>query len=39
MSVNYKKLLHLIDERDITNAQLIHDANISVNIIAKMVNL
>lgn len=36
MAVCYKKLLHLMIERDITNAQLMRDANISANIITKL---
>ena len=36
MAVSYKKLLHLMIERDITNAQLMRDANISANIITKL---
>ena len=39
MAVSYKKLLHLMIERDITNAQLMRDANISANIITKLKNL
>lgn len=38
MAVSYKKLLHLMIERDITNAQLMRDANISANIITKLKN-
>ena len=36
MSVSYKKLLHLMVERDVTNAQLMCEANISANIISKL---
>ena len=36
MAVSYKKLLHLMIEKDITNAQLMRDANISANIITKL---
>ena len=36
MAVSYKKLLHLMIERDITNAQLMSEANISANIITKV---
>lgn len=36
MAVSYKKLLHLMIERDITNAQLMRDAHISANIITKL---
>ena len=35
MAVSYKKLLHLMIERDITNTKLMHDADISANIITK----
>lgn len=38
MSVSYKRLAHLMVERDITNAQLRRDANISANIITKIKN-
>ena len=38
MAVSYKKLLHMMIERDITNAQLMRDANISANIITKLKN-
>ena len=38
MAVSYKKLLHLMIERNITNAQLMRDANISANIITKLKN-
>ncbi len=38
MAVSYKKLLHLMIERDITNTKLMHDANISANIITKIKN-
>ena len=33
-----QKALHLMIERDITNAQLMRDANISANIITKLKN-
>ncbi len=36
MAVSYKKPLHLMIERDITNKKLMHDANISANIITKI---
>lgn len=36
MAVSYKKLLHLMIEKDVTNAQLMRDANISANIITKL---
>lgn len=32
MAVSYKRLLHLMIERDISNAQLMREANISANI-------
>lgn len=38
MSVCYKKLLHMMIERDISNAQLMRDAKISANIISKLKN-
>lgn len=38
MSVSYKKLQHLLIEKDISNAQLMRDANISANIITKVKN-
>ena len=38
MAVSYKKLLHLMIERDITNTQLMRDAQISANIITKLKN-
>lgn len=38
MVVSYKKLLHFMIERDITNTKLMHDANISANIITKIKN-
>lgn len=36
MAVSYKKLLHMMIERDISNAQLMKDARISANIISKL---
>ena len=36
MAVSYKKLLHLMIEKDITNAKLMKEANISANIIKKI---
>lgn len=36
MAVSYKKLQHLMIEKDISNAQLMKEANISANIIAKI---
>ena len=38
MAVSYKKLLHLMIERDITNTKLMYDADISANIITKIKN-
>ncbi|MCI9475839.1 MAG: helix-turn-helix transcriptional regulator [Emergencia sp.] len=38
MAVSYKKLLHLMIERDITNTKLMRDADISANIITKIKN-
>lgn len=38
MAVSYKRLLHLMIERDISNAQLMRDAKISANIITKIKN-
>ncbi len=38
MSVSYKKLQHMMIERDISNSKLMHDANISANIISKIKN-
>ena len=36
MAVCYKRLLHLMIERDISRAQLMREAKISANIIAKI---
>ena len=36
MSVCYKKLQHMLIERDISHAQLMRNANISANIISKI---
>ena len=36
MSVSYKKLQHLLIERDISHSQLMKMANISANIISKI---
>lgn len=36
MAVSYKKLQHLMIERDISNAELMLKANISANIITKI---
>ena len=36
MSVSYKKLQHILIERDISHSQLMREANISANIISKL---
>lgn len=36
MAVSYKKLMHLMIEKNITNSKLMKDANISANIIRKI---
>jgi len=36
MAVSYKKLQHLLIERNITHSQLMREANISANIISKI---
>lgn len=36
MSVNYKKLFHLLIEKEMTNAQLMERAGISANIITRL---
>lgn len=36
MSVSYKKLLHMMIEKDISNQDLMRQANISANIITKL---
>lgn len=36
MSVSYKKLQHILIERDISHSQLMRKANISANIISKI---
>ena len=36
MAVSYKRLMHLMIEQDVSNAQLMRDANISANIIKKI---
>ena len=36
MSVSYKKLQHLLIEKEISNAELMRRANISANIISKI---
>ena len=38
MAVSYKGLLHMMIEKDVSNAQLMHDAGISANIITKLKN-
>jgi putative transcriptional regulator len=38
MSVSYKRLQHLMIEKDVSNAELMRRANISANIIAKIKN-
>ena len=38
MGVSYKKLQHILIERDISNSQLMRIANISANIISKIKN-
>lgn len=38
MAVSYKKLQHLMIEKDISNAELMRRANISANIITKIKN-
>lgn len=36
MAISYKKLMHLMIEKNITNSKLMKDANISANIIKKI---
>lgn len=36
MAVSYKKLFHLLIEKDITNAQLMQKAGFSANIITRL---
>ena len=36
MSVSYKKLQHILIERDMSHSQLMRNANISANIISKI---
>lgn len=36
MAVSYKRLFHLMIERDLTNAQLMAEANFSANIITRL---
>ena len=38
MAVSYKRLLHMMIEKDVSNAQLMHDAGTSANIITKLKN-
>lgn len=38
MSVSYKKLQHLLIEREMSNTDLMREANISANIISKLKN-
>lgn len=38
MAVSYKRLLHLMIEKDVSNAELMRRANISANIISKIKN-
>jgi putative transcriptional regulator len=38
MSVSYKPLLHMMIERDVSNAELMRRAHISANIITKIKN-
>lgn len=38
MAVSYKKLFHMMIEKDVSNAQLMREANISANIITKLKN-
>lgn len=38
MAVSYKKLLHMMIDRDMKNVQLMRKANISANIITKLKN-
>lgn len=36
MAVSYKRLFHLMIERDLTNTQLMAEANFSANIITRL---
>lgn len=36
LAVSYKKLFHLMIEKDMTNAQLMAEANFSANIITRL---
>lgn len=38
MAVSYKKLLHLMIEKDVSSAELMRKANISANIVSKIKN-
>ena len=38
MAVSYKRLLHMMIEKDISNQDLMRDAKISANIITKIRN-
>ncbi len=38
MAVSYKRLLHMMIEKDISSAELMRKANISANIISKIKN-
>lgn len=38
MAVSYKRLLHLMIEKDISSAELMRKANISANLISKIKN-
>lgn len=38
MAVSYKPLLHMMIEKDVTNAELMRRAHISANIITKIKN-
>ena len=38
MAVSYKPLLHMMIEREVSNAELMHRAHISANIITKIKN-
>ena len=38
MAVSYKRLLHLMIEKDISSSELMKKANISANIISKLKN-
>ena len=38
MAVSYKRLMHLMIEKDVSSAELMRKANISANIISKIKN-